>query len=98
MRLIYSMPVTKKIIITPEVSAEFGQALPDWIVARPAWDIALKKTLQKIIGEGEASAIALAFELKDCLFIIDNHKARKIAKSLNFKVTGVLGVIVKPKN
>lgn len=46
---------------------------------------------------GEASAIALALESKDCLLIIDDLKARKAALKFHLKITGTLGVIAKAK-
>lgn len=49
------------------------------------------------MGKGEASAIALAVELKDCLLIVDDLKARKMAEKLNIKFTGTIGVIIDAK-
>lgn len=46
---------------------------------------------------GEASAIALASEYNDAVLLLDDLKARKLASKLNFKITGVLGVIHKAK-
>ncbi|MCD6490435.1 MAG: DUF3368 domain-containing protein, partial [Thermodesulfobacterium sp.] len=33
----------------------------------------------------------------DCIIVLDDKKARKIAKDLNLKVTGTLGVLLKAK-
>jgi predicted nucleic acid-binding protein len=48
---------------------------------------------------GEASIIALAKELYDQgnenILIIDDLTARQIARTLNLKVTGTLGIIIK---
>lgn len=46
---------------------------------------------------GEASAIALAKEYEDVLLLLDDLKARKLAKRLNLKMTGALGVIHRAK-
>lgn len=86
-----------KVYITPEIAGEFGKNLPDWITIKEAKNLPLRQTLFQIIGAGESSAIALAFELPDALVAIDDLKARKVAKSLNLKITGSLGILVKAK-
>ena len=50
-----------------------------------------------MLDPGEASAVELALELKDCLLIIDESKGRKIAQKLGVKVTGNLGVTLTGK-
>ncbi|MBK6536412.1 MAG: hypothetical protein IPG09_01110 [Ignavibacteria bacterium] len=50
------------------------------------------------LGKGEASAIALAVEIKDCTVILDDLKARNIAEKLKLDITGTIGVIIKAKN
>jgi predicted nucleic acid-binding protein len=49
------------------------------------------------IDKGESSAIALALETPDSTIILDDYKARKIAKQLGLIFTGTIGVIVKAK-
>ena len=85
------------IYVTPEIAEEFGKALPDWIKIKRATNQALQQTLTRIIGKGESSAIALTFDLPDTLVALDDLKARKVAKSLNLKITGSLGILVKAK-
>ena len=46
---------------------------------------------------GEASAMALALEVKDCIVIIDDLKARRIAEKLNLRITGTMGIIISAK-
>ena len=89
--------VYNKVVITPEILEEFGQKIPDWISVKKSSNPAIQKTLEQTLDLGEASAISLAFDLINATLIIDDLKARKIAKSLNFKVTGTLGVIVRAK-
>jgi predicted nucleic acid-binding protein len=85
------------VVVTEEVAKEFGEALPQWIKIKGSRDKSLQKTLEQLIDIGEASSIALAFEMPDSLLIIDDRIARRLAKSLGFKVTGTLGVIVQAK-
>ncbi len=49
------------------------------------------------LDKGEASAIALALEIKDSLLIIDELKGRKLAQKLGVTITGTLGVLVQAK-
>jgi hypothetical protein len=46
----------------------------------------------------EAEAIALAVQIQAEKILLDEREARKIAKSLGLKVTGVLGVILHAQN
>jgi predicted nucleic acid-binding protein len=71
--------------------------LPAWVNVKQVQNNDLRIFLELSVDKGEASAIILAIENKDCLVIIDDLKARKLASSLNIKMTGTLGVIVKAK-
>lgn len=53
--------------------------------------------LRASLDLGEASAIALALELNDCLLILDDLKGKKMAEQLGFATTGSLGIIVRAK-
>jgi predicted nucleic acid-binding protein len=44
---------------------------------------------------GEASTITLAVETPEALTILDDKKARRVAKNLGLRLTGTLGVIAK---
>jgi predicted nucleic acid-binding protein len=85
------------IYVTPEIAEEFSQDLPDWITIRKATNQALQQTLNQILDKGEASAIALTYDLSNTLLVLDDLKARRVAKSLNLKITGSLGILVKAK-
>jgi len=53
--------------------------------------------LEASLDKGEASAIALAVEEKDCLLIIDDSKGRKYAEKLRINITGTLGILINAK-
>lgn len=55
-------------------------------------DLTLFNELKMLLGSGEAEAIALAKE-KNLSLIIDEKKGRRIAKGLELKVIGLLGVV-----
>ena len=86
-----------EISITSTIAQEFGKALPDWITIIDATNKTYENLLQTSIDRGEASAIALAVELGDCLLILDDYKARIFASSLQLRFTGTFGVLIAAK-
>ncbi len=86
-----------KITITKEVGEEFNIKLPDWFEISQPENKMYQKILEASLDKGEASAIALAIEHKDCLLIIDELKGRKYAELLGLKITGTLGVLIDAK-
>lgn len=54
--------------------------------------------LQAQLGNGESEAIALAKEIKADLLILDEKKARRIAKLNGITVIGTIGVLQKAKD
>jgi predicted nucleic acid-binding protein len=86
-----------EITTTPEIDAEVGFHLPDWVNIRRAKDPESSRLMPGSIDAGEASAIALALEIPGATIIIDDRAARNYAKRLGLNVTGTLGVIVKAK-
>ena len=86
-----------KIYVTEEVSDEFGKGLEDWVEIRQIKDRNCMRILNSLIDPGEASTIALSLEIQDSLMILDDRKARKVARNLDAKFTGLLGVILRAK-
>lgn len=85
------------IIVTPEVATEFGKSLPKWIKTQSVTNIKYQALLELQLDKGEASAITLATEIDGALLLLDDLKARKLAKKLGLKFTGTLGIIHKAK-
>ena len=85
------------IITTTEVAEEFGQTLPSWFELRQPTDKNYQSIIEASVDKGEASAIALAIELDNCLLIIDDLKGRKFAHQLGLTIIGTIGVIVDAK-
>jgi len=71
--------------------------LPDWIKVQNPVDNTRVAILETQLDLGEASAISLALELQNPLLLIDERKARRIAKQLNLKIIGTLGVLLLAK-
>lgn len=86
-----------KVVTTPEVALEYGESLPDWIIIEQAVDIQMQQLLEMQLDKGESSAIALALGTPECIIILDDIKARKIAERLGLDITGTIGVIIKAK-
>jgi predicted nucleic acid-binding protein len=86
-----------KVYTTPEIVEEFGESLPDWVVIESVKDKKYQESLETQIDKGEASAIALAKEFDDCLILLDDLKARRLAEKLNLSFTGSLGIVHKAK-
>jgi len=82
---------------TDEVLMEFGNPLPQWILIKSPKNRNYQKILELEIDIGEASAISLSLEIPNSIIILDDLKARKIAKRLKHTYTGTFGVILKAK-
>jgi predicted nucleic acid-binding protein len=86
-----------ELLITPEVESEFGLELPNWIKVESARDFERQKVLRLVLDSGEASSIALCLEQENSLLIIDERKGRGIAKELNLRIIGTIGILIEAK-
>ncbi len=82
--------------VTSEVAKEFKLKLPDSFNILEA-NNNYRKLLETQLDSGEASMIAFALENSNTLLILDDQKARKLAKKLKLTISGTLGVISKAK-
>lgn len=80
----------------PEVQAELGRR-PEWLTVEGVRDAAVVAALRTQLDDGEASAIALAMELGDVIVILDDKKARRIARQIGLKILGTIGVLLRAK-
>lgn len=71
---------------------EVAQA--DWIFVEDIDNMLAAESLGMYLGAGEAEAIVLARE-KGCLLIIDDGDGRKAARTMDLKITGTVGVLLK---
>lgn len=86
-----------QVVTTLEIANEYGEPLPEWVEISTVKDKYRQQLLEMQIDKGESSAIALAIEIPNSTIILDDYKARKIAKQLGITFTGTLGVIIKAK-
>ena len=86
-----------QIVTTPDIAAEYGEPLSEWVEIVRVKDQYRQQLLEMQIDKGESSAIALALETPHSTIILDDYKARKIAEQLGIIFTGTIGVIIKAK-
>ncbi|MDR0940777.1 MAG: DUF3368 domain-containing protein [Bacteroidales bacterium] len=87
----------KRVVVSKEIVEEFGKPLPIWFEILEVANKNYQRILENVLDKGEASAIALAFELNNVVLILDDLKARKEAQKLGLKITGTLGVLFSAK-
>lgn len=86
-----------EIFITSIISEEFGVEIPKWFKVLNPKNNEYKKILATNVDPGEASAIALGLEMPRSTLILDDHKARTLAKQLHLRFTGTMGVLLEAK-
>jgi predicted nucleic acid-binding protein len=89
--------VFDEIYTTAEIAKEFGHPLPLWVKVRSVSNKVQQQVLEREVDIGEASALALSFEIEDTIVIRDDQKARKLAEKLKINYTGTLGLILRAK-
>lgn len=83
--------------ITPDIAAEYGAALPDWLHIRTPAHPLPPEIAPRALHAGERSALALARELPDSLLVLDDSPARKLASQLHLSFTGTIGLLLLAK-
>lgn len=81
--------------IPPEVAREFGVSVA-WLKVEDPSDEALIQSLKLLIDQGEAEAIALAYE-KGWKVLTDDRRARSIASQMGLSLVGTIGVLILAK-
>jgi predicted nucleic acid-binding protein len=77
---------------SPEGLRNLFLSVPDWISVVPDEAPYLEET--GALDAGEASAITLAWQHRDCsLLILDEKRGRKVAMSLGLRITGTAGLL-----
>jgi predicted nucleic acid-binding protein len=89
--------MSNNVFITDEIRNEFGGVLPSWIIVKDPSEKHYQKILEMDLDKGEASAIALSFELDNTILILDDLKGRKIAEKLSLRYSGTFGLILSAK-
>ena len=66
-----------------------------WLRIEDVKEQAVPRVLQRSLDRGEAEAIALAVQVKAEWLLLDEQEARRVAKALGLKVTGILGILLR---
>ncbi len=106
--VLHILPALVKTVTIPPAVQEglntgrnLGLSLPnlqslDWIVVRgPASAATLP--LVTDLGPGEKEVLALALETPDSICVLDDALARQVARTLQLRITGTLGVLIDAK-
>ena len=74
---------------TPEAVRKWAETVPPWLTIRIVSPIQISRNL----GPGETEAISLAIELNAELLLLDDRKARNLARERGLNVAGLLNVL-----
>jgi predicted nucleic acid-binding protein len=66
-----------------------------WLKVQSVQNKAFVKLLRRELDQGESEAIALAIEKQADLILLDEKEGRRIARTLNLRITGILGIAIK---
>ena len=99
----YTTNLIKNEILSEKSAPEhtvLKESFSDWLIIKEPTNQKLKKKLEGLqIHPGEASIIALGKDFQDKveenILIIDDLSAREIARTLDLKITGTVGIILK---
>lgn len=91
--------IYKDVRITEIIKNEYIEELPKWVKIEKSKISKQSLQLYSLLDKGEASAIemGLYYGKQNTILILDDLKARKIAKRFDLVITGTLGIIHKAK-
>ncbi len=82
------------VLVSRAVAEEYGEPLPGWVRVLNTKNRQLVQALLGYVHRGEAETISLAIEVKANIVILDDKKARNIARKLGLKVIGTIGILI----
>ena len=85
------------VLVPRAVAEEYGEPLPRWIRVLDVNNKQLVRALLEYLHRGEAEAITLAIEVNADIVILDDKKARSIARRLDLKIIGTVGILILAK-
>lgn len=98
LKQLYDVVVIPQAVLDEMLSTGTPEVVREWILGRPEWinvqavplsiDVEMKQ-----IEAGEREAILLAEQLRADLVLLDDLKARQIAKSRGLNIVGTLGIL-----
>ena len=85
------------VMVPRAVMEEYGEPLPEWVKVVEVKDKQLVRALLGNLHRGEAEVIALALEANADIVILDDKKARNIARRIGLNVMGTIGILILAK-
>ncbi len=85
------------VVVPTAVADECGSRLPPWFQVETVQNQGMVRSLRLELGSGESEAIVLAAEVGASRLILDDKKARRIARQLGLPITGTLAVLLRAK-
>jgi predicted nucleic acid-binding protein len=86
----------QKVHAPPSVVDEIAHA-PDWLLVQAVSNQAVLRALRTQLDEGESAVIALAAELENSVVVLDDKKARRVARQMGLSVVGTVGLLLRAK-
>ena len=108
LNLLHILPALAEDVFLPSavseelsIGREAGVNLPDiteldWVKIKIPISVSALPLINDL-GSGEAEVLVLALEMKNCVMVLDDALARRIAEMLNLPFTGTLGVLLDAK-
>ena len=90
-------PSSRSIPNRPGARVLAGAFDAGWLTVEALTDSALDGALARLLGPGEAEAIALAEQADARFLLVDDARGRRVARSREIPVVGVAGVLLAGK-
>jgi hypothetical protein len=85
-----------EVLVPAAVAEEFGEPLPEWVIQVQGNPLVIA-ALRESLGRGEAEVIAATAENSNTLAVLDDQRARAIARAMGIRLTGTLGILLRAK-
>jgi predicted nucleic acid-binding protein len=85
------------VVVPKAVAEECGNRLPPWFQVQMVQNQGMVRSLRLELGSGESEAMVLAGEAGASRLILDDKKARRMARQLGLPITGTLAVLLRAK-
>jgi hypothetical protein len=85
-----------EVLIPRGVAVELGEPLPAWAVLVDAAPLVVA-ALRDSLGLGESEVIAVAAEHPGSIAVLDDERARAVARAMGVTLTGTLGVLLRAR-
>lgn len=89
--------MASEVITTRIIEQEFLSQLPKWMIVIDPEKDPLQIHPEFMLDRGETSLLSIYPKIENGILVLDDLKARKVAKILKYKVTGTIGLLLAAK-